>query len=161
MPLNKGMLRRALLHQMERQKNAYAMKVLVPSHLYNLTSILPTHPCWPCPSFSVTQAALDLLFPLPETPPPTPTPLVPFTSQFKSLLLREAFFDHTIWDNIPILLFVLIILYHFNYFHSRSHLFHCLDIFYYFANLLWCLSPTENESIMKAGAFVMFFLFAR
>lgn len=150
-------------NQRERQKNACAMKGLVPAHLYSLTSSLPTQPFWPCLSFCHSSG---FGFAVPSAwntspPNPNPRPIVPFISQFKSPFLREAFSDHPIWDNIPILLFVLIILYHFNYFHSSSHLFHCLDIFYYFANLLWCLSPTENESIMKAGAFVMLFLFAR
>lgn len=57
----------------------------------------------------------------------------------------------------PTRLLVLIVFHHFNYFHSGSHLFHCHNVFRYFANFLWCLSLAENQSVMKAEAFIMSF----
>lgn len=63
-----------------------------PNHSDPVPASLSLKRLWICCSLCLKH--------LPRPPPPYPR-LVPFTSQFKSPLLREAFSDHPIWDNIP------------------------------------------------------------
>lgn len=138
-----------------------------------LNILLPVEKQQECLSIEDLVPAL-LCNPTPPRPPETlqiSFQIFHYSSGLNGLCLEHASLPHTFpvsnemppplttisEFDIPMILFVLIILHHFNYFHSSPHLFPCHNIFCYFPNFLWGLSLAENESIMKAEAFIMSF----